>query len=80
MYLINVKEALGYSHEQTLDSSYVLIEGMLQEYAYFCNERNKLAKSENEEGKDDEHGAYTWVDVVDFDTGKPKRVKQYQMI
>lgn len=42
MFLVNVKEALGYTHEQTLDSSYALITGMLQEYAYMCNERNKL--------------------------------------
>ena len=41
MFLVNVKEALGYTHEQTLNSSYALITGMLQEYAYMCNERNK---------------------------------------
>lgn len=76
MYLVNVKEALGYSHEQTLDSSYVLIEGMLQEYAYMLNRRN----NSESEGTDDEHGDYEWVDVVDFDTGKSKRVKRYRMI
>ena len=41
MFLVNVREAFGYTHEQTLNSSYALIMGMLQEYTYMCNERNQ---------------------------------------
>lgn len=72
MFLVNVKEALGYTHEQTLNSSYALITGMLQEYAYMCNERNK-ALYEDEE--DDEE--FEWVELVDFATGETRRYKKY---
>lgn len=77
MYLVNVKEVLGYTHEQTLDSSFVIIEGMLQEYAYMCIERNKTVKDRAE---NDENGEYEWVDFIDFDTGRPKKVKRYKTI
>lgn len=72
-----MKEALGYTHEQTLGTSYALIEGMLQEYAYMMKERNRRTKpDENEE----EHEDYEWVEVMDFDTGKAKRIKRYKKI
>ena len=74
MFLVNVKEALGYTHEQTLDSSYALITGMLQEYAYMCNERNKLLYGDEE----DEDEPFVWVELVDFTTGKTKRYKKYK--
>ncbi len=74
MFLVNVKEALGYTHEQTLDSSYALISGMLQEYAYKCNERNKLLYGDEE----DEDKPFEWVKLVDFTTGKTKRYKKYK--
>ena len=72
-----MKEALGYTHEQTLGTSYALIEGMLQEYAYMMKERNRRTKpDENEE----EHEDYEWVEMMDFDTGKAKRIKRYKKI
>ena len=72
-----MKEALGYTHEQTLGTSYALLEGMLQEYAYMMKERNRRTKpDENEE----EHEDYEWVEVMDFDTGKAKRIKRYKKI
>ena len=73
MFLVNVKEALGYTHEQTLDSSYALITGMLQEYAYMCNERNKLLYGDEE----DEDYPFEWVELVNFTTGKTKRLTVY---
>lgn len=72
MFLVNVKEALGYTHEQTLNSSYALIMGMLQEYAYMCNERNK-ALYEDEEDEE----TFEWVELVDFATGETRRYKKY---
>ena len=72
MFLVNVKEALGYTHEQTLNSSYALIMGMLQEYAYMCNERNKTLY-----GDDDDDEEYEWVELVDFATGETRRYKKY---
>lgn len=72
MFLVNVKEALGYTHEQTLNSSYALIMGMLQEYAYMCNERNKTLY-----GEDDDDEEYEWVELVDFATGETRRYKKY---
>ena len=70
-----MKEALGYTHEQTLDTSYALIEGMLQEYAYMMKERNRRTKIDEDSDED-----YTWVEVMDFDTGKVKRIKRYKKI
>ena len=74
-YLVVVKEALGYTHEQTLDTSYALIEGMLQEYAYMMKERNRRTKTDEDSDED-----YTWVEFMDFDTGKAKRIKRYKKI
>lgn len=76
-YLVVVKEALGYTHEQTLDTSYALIEGMLQEYAYMMKERNRRTKPDEDKDSDED---YTWVEVMDFDTGKAKRIKRYKKI
>lgn len=70
-----MKEALGYTHEQTLDTSYALIEGMLQEYAYMMKERNRRTKTDEDSDED-----YTWVEFMDFDTGKAKRIKRYKKI
>lgn len=72
MFLVNVKESLGYTHAQTLDSSYALITGMLQEYAYLCNERNKALYDDQEDEEE-----YEWVELVDFATGEAKRYKRY---
>lgn len=77
MYLVNVREVFGYTHEQTLDSSFVMIEGMLQEYAYMCMGRNK---SVNDQSGNDENGEFEWIDFIDFDTRLPKKVKRYKMV
>lgn len=74
MFLVNVKEALGYTHQQTLDSSYALVTGMLQEYAYLCNERNKMLYGDD----DDDDEPFEWVELVDFATGNTKRYKKYK--
>ena len=71
-YLVVAKEALGYTPEQTLDTSYALIEGMLQEYAYMMKERNRKSQPDEEGGEN-----YKWVEVIDFETGKPKKIKRY---
>ena len=72
MFLVNVREAFGYTHEQTLNSSYALIMGMLQEYTYMCNERNRILY-----GDEDEDEGYDWVELVDFTTGEPRRYRKY---
>ncbi len=74
MFLINVKEALGYTHEDTLNSSYSLIQTLLTEYAYMWNERNSK-DSDNE----DDHGEFEWVELPDWDDpSKMNRVKMYK--
>lgn len=73
MFLVNVKEALGYSHEQTLNSSYALICGLMQEYAWLCNERNKILSGEEEEAED-----FEWVEMPDYKSGTVKRYKKYK--
>ena len=73
MFLVNVKEAFGYTHEQTLDSSYTTIQNMLTEYSYMLNERN-LASNSDANGDD-----FEWVDLPDFnDPTKTNRFKKYR--
>lgn len=72
MFLVTCNEAFGYSHDRILDSSFVLLVGMLRERGYLMNRRAKDFHSEDtlpeEEGQ--------WAEIVDFDTGKLKRVKK----
>lgn len=76
MFLVNCNEAFGYTHEQTLDSSYSLLQCMLSEYSYMWNERNADSNTENgeTEGKD-----FEWVDLPNFDNPtKMDRYKKYK--
>ncbi|MEG1543221.1 MAG: hypothetical protein RR382_01675, partial [Tannerellaceae bacterium] len=66
-------EAFGYTHEQTLDSSLVLILAMLREHGYLVNERNRSMYPDSE-GEKEENGE--WVYRVDFETGKKVRVRK----
>lgn len=70
---MTIHEALGLTFSQILDSSYTLIEAMMQEYAYICNERNRRIKGE-EVGPGEE-----WITFPDFETGKMKRIKKGKM-
>lgn len=77
-FLVNCNEAFGYTHQQTLSSSYTLISAMLAEYSYIWSERNAKDSDENgeQEGVD-----YTWVDMPDWDNpGKSIRMKKYKDI
>lgn len=75
-FLVLVNEALGYTHQQTLDSSICIIMAMLSEYNYMMNQRNKAINNSEGDLKDDEE----WVTITDFDTGKPKKVKKLKSI
>lgn len=68
-------EALGLSYRETLDSSYALIEVMMQEYAYITRERNKAL----DKGEDNEGGEYEWVELPSFDNpNEMVRYKKYR--
>lgn len=74
MFLINVKEALGYTHEETLNSSFSLIQTLLTEYSYMWNERNRK-DSDDEDG----NGEFEWVELPDWDNPtKMNRMKKYK--
>lgn len=76
MFLVNVQEALGLTYEQTLDSSYSLIQSMLSEYSFLWNERNRDDKS-----GEDERGEFEWVELPDWDDpSKTNRMKKYKDI
>ena len=76
MFLVNVQEALGLTHEQTLDSSFTLIQAMLSEYFYLWNERNKEIKTDEDEGEE-----FEWVELPDWDDpSKTNRIKKYKDI
>lgn len=76
MFLVNVQEALGLDYEQTLDSSYSLIQSMLSEYSFLWNERNR-----NEKSGEDEGGEFEWVELPDWDNpSKTNRIKKYKDI
>lgn len=77
MLLVSCNEAFGYTHDQTLDSSMVLILAMLREHGYIVNERNKTLYKDDE-SEDDDSGE--WVEVTDFDTGQKKRVRKMKSI
>ncbi|AVM53314.1 hypothetical protein C4H11_10570 [Bacteroides zoogleoformans] len=69
-----VHEALGLTYKETLESSFVLIEVMMQEYAYITKERNKAC----EKGSD-EDGDYEWVELPSFDNPNEMiRYKKYR--
>lgn len=69
MFLCIVNEALGYTPDEILDSSYVLILSLLREHSFMMNKRNKEIY-----GDEEEDGEY--IETVDFTTGKTKRVKK----
>lgn len=76
-FLVIVREALGLTFNQTLDSSYGLIETLLQEYSFVMRARNKTTHEEGE----DEGGDYEWVELPSFDDpGKTIRIKKYKDI
>ena len=73
-FLVIAKEALGLTFKETLDSSYELIEMLLQEYSFMMRERNKGTDESGEvEGID-----YEWIELPSFDDpGKTVRMKKY---
>ena len=78
MFLVTCNEAFGYTHDQILDSSLVLILAMLREHGYLINERNKqLYPEENNTGDDT---SFEWVEMVDFETGQKKRIRKMKRI
>lgn len=76
-FLVIAKEALGLTFNQTLDSSYGLIEILLQEYSFVMKQRNKTTDEDgNVEGQD-----YEWVELPSFDDpSKTVRIKKYNDI
>lgn len=75
MFLVLCNEAFGYTYEQTLNSSLVLLLAMLREHGYVVNERNKALYPEENSDEDD---SGDWVEVIDFETGKVKKVRKIQ--
>ena len=76
-FLVIAKEALGLTFKETLDSSYELIEMLLQEYSFMMRERNKTPDKDGEiEGRD-----FEWVELPSFDDpSKTIRIKKYNDI
>ena len=74
-FLVLVNEALGYTHQHTLNSSFCTIMSMLKEHSFLMNQRNKAIRSKDEL-KDGEE----WVTVTDFETGEAKRVKKVKSL
>lgn len=75
MFLCIVNEALKYTPEEILDSSYVLILSLLREHSFMMNKRNKeLYGDDNTDGEGD------YIEAVDFATGKTKRVKKAKTV
>ncbi|MDR2968588.1 MAG: hypothetical protein LBV32_03165 [Tannerellaceae bacterium] len=77
MFLVIANEAFGYTHRQTLDSSFVVIVSMLREHGYLINERNKMYERSDE---DDLGEGEEWKYITDFKTGKPKKIKRVKNV
>lgn len=45
----------------------------MQEYAWLCNERNKILTGDNEEDED-----FEWIEMPDYKSGEIKRYKKYK--
>lgn len=72
-FLVVVHESLGLTYKQVLDSSYSLIEVMMQEYASIMKERNAMVDDDGIEGVD-----YEWVELPSFDDpSKTIRMKKF---
>ena len=72
-FLVIVREALGLTYNQALESSYSLIEAMMQEYAIIMRERSLTSDEDGVEGVD-----YEWVELPSFDNpGETIRMKRY---
>lgn len=80
MFLVTCNEAFGYTHDQTLDSSFTLIIAMLREHGYLVNERNKALYSDDEDTIGNESEPEEWVEITDFDTGQKKKVRKMKSI
>lgn len=76
MLLVIANEAFGYSHEQTLNMSFVLLLSMLRERRFINNERDRAYDRVNDDLKEGED----WVEITDFQTGKKKRVKRVKSV
>jgi hypothetical protein len=64
---------LGLTYWQTLDSSYSLIEVMMQEYSSIMRERSRTSDEDGIEGVD-----YEWVELPSFDDpDKTVRMKRF---
>ena len=50
MFLVTCNEAFGYSHEQILDSSFVLLVGMLRRQRQMCIRDRRQLKRKMENG------------------------------
>lgn len=73
-FLVIAREALGLTFNQTLDSSYGLVQTLIQEYSFVMRERNKSTDEDGKvEGKD-----FEWVELPSFDDpSKTIRMKRY---
>ena len=80
MLLVSCSEAFGYTHDQTLDSSLVLILAMLREHGYLVNERNKALYPDDKGTAASEPEPGEWVEVTDFGTGQKKKVRKMKSI
>lgn len=80
MFLVVCNEAFGYTHDQILDSSFVLILAMLREHGYLVNERNKALYPDDKGTAGSESEPSEWVEVTDFDTGQKKKVRKMKSI
>jgi hypothetical protein len=77
-FLVNCNEAFGYTHQQTLSSSYTLISAMLAEYSYIWSERN-LSVSTDSNTNEVEGVDFVWVELPDWDNPSGvKRFKKYK--
>lgn len=74
MFLVTCSEAFGYTHEQTLDSSFPLILAMLGEHGYMVNERNRAFDKDKSGASGDEDEDYVYL--TDYNTGKTRKVKK----
>lgn len=73
--LVAANEAFGYTHDQTLECSLPVLMSMFREYNFMINEKNKILN--NEKPNEDEG---EWKTVIDYETGKAKKVRKVNSV
>ena len=77
MFIALCIESLKLTPEEVLKSDFVLLSSILREQSYIANQRNKQLEGDNETEKDVSND---YIETIDFETGKLKKVPRAKSV